>query len=263
MKKSVILVAVFTFVILLTVPAWAQNQDTQGAVQSIGACTVMDKPGSYALTRNITARQSDLKHIGNDSACILILADFVSLDLRGYTITGPGTGDHDGYGIMITTNAGGKSPIAAYVRNGCITNFNRGFDVDEDPVAGGLGHTVEGVRVAGNWAGIFLNGVGVRVKDVVAVSNGVGMYLWSGYGHSVEHCQVHSSGGEGIAMRWECYGSRIVGNTVSGNGTYGIYAQCPSLILQNMAFQNGWGDVVVLGSSCTTSDNNPAPVLGP
>jgi len=115
------------------------------------------------------------------------------------------------------------------------------------------------VRVAGSWAGIFLNGVGVRVKDVVAVSNGVGIYLWSGYGHSVEHCQVHSNGGEGITMRPECLGSRIVGNTVSGNGTYGIYAQCPSLILQNMAYNNGTDIFVIDVSACIQSDNNPVP----
>jgi hypothetical protein len=88
MKKSVILVVAFTFVILLTVPAWAQYQDTQGTGQSIGACIIIDKPGSYVLARNITARRSDLKRIAADrtAGCILIVADFVSLDLHGCSL---------------------------------------------------------------------------------------------------------------------------------------------------------------------------------
>lgn len=135
MKKSVILVVAFTFVILLTVPAWAQYQDTQGTGQSIYACTVISKPGSYVLAKNITATQSDLKRIRNESACILILADFVTLDLRGYAITGPGL-DMEAFGIYSTANASGKQPIATHVRNGSITNFNRGFDIDEDPAQG-------------------------------------------------------------------------------------------------------------------------------
>ena len=86
MKKSVILVVAFTFVILLTVPAWAQ--DTQGTGQNIGACIIIDKPGSYVLAGNITARRSDLKRIAADrtAGCILIVADFVSLDLHGCSL---------------------------------------------------------------------------------------------------------------------------------------------------------------------------------
>ena len=137
MKKSVILVVAFTFVILLTVPAWAQYQDTQGTGQSIGACIIIDKPGSYVLAGNITARRSNLKRIAADrtAGCILIVADFVSLDLHGYSITGPGL-DMEAFGIYSTANASGKQPIATHVRNGSITNFNRGFDIDEDPAQG-------------------------------------------------------------------------------------------------------------------------------
>jgi hypothetical protein len=87
MKKSVILVVVFTFVTLLAVPAWAQYQDSQGTGQSIYACTVITKPGSYVLAKNITATQRDLRTVPNRvPACIVIVADFVSLDLHGYTI---------------------------------------------------------------------------------------------------------------------------------------------------------------------------------
>ena len=259
MKKSVILVAVFTFVILLAVPAWAQNQDTQGTGQSVYACTIIDKPGSYVLAKNITARQSDLKHIRNESACILIFADFVSLDLQGRTITGPGA-DIYAFGIYSTAPASGRAPIATHIRNGCATKFDRGISVE------GTGHTVEGVRVAANVAGIQMDAVGVKVKDVVATSNTYGIASFTGAGNSVENCQVYSNDGGGIVLgtqdpQYSSFGSRIVGNNVFGNGGIGIYAQCPSVILQNLAYQNAGGDIVTVPGApwtyCTLSNNNP------
>lgn len=265
-RRYVIPALLLTFVILLAVPALAQNQDTQGTGTLIYGCTIIDKPGPYALAKSFTARQSDLKRIGEGiRGCILIVADFVSLDLRGYTITGPGL-EIDAFGIYSTVDARGKWPTAVNVRNGSVTKFNRGMTLE------GAGHTVEQVRFAGNYIEVLLDGTGIKAKDVIAVSNGIGVFLWYGYGHSVEHCQVHSNSEGGIYMRdYPVEGlpslphaSRIVGNTVSDNVGFGIYAVCPSLILQNMAYDNPPGPgvkhniVLVPGSSdCTLSDNNP------
>lgn len=264
-RRYFVLAFLLTFVILLTVPAWAQNQDTQGTATSISACTIIDKPGSYVLAKNITATQSTLKHIRTESACILILADFVTLDLRGYAITGPGT-DKSAFGIYSTGSASGRWPIATHIRNGCVTKFNRGISVE------GTGHTVEGVRVAENNIGIQMDAVGVKVKDVVATSNTYGIASFTGAGNSVENCQVYLNDGDGIVLgtddpQYTSPGSRIVGNNVYGNGGIGIYVQCPSVILQNMAYDNPPGPevekhniVLVEGSSgCTLSDNNPEP----
>ncbi len=54
-KRFLILTFLFTFVILLAVPGLAQNQDSQGTGTSIYGCTIIDKPGSYVLAKNITA----------------------------------------------------------------------------------------------------------------------------------------------------------------------------------------------------------------
>jgi len=251
--KYLIPLFLFAFVILLTVPALAQEGG-----HAIGACTVIDKSGSYVLAKNITATQRDLKTVPNRiPACIVIVADFVSLDLQGYTITGPGWEAVGPFGISVTGNASDKWPSATHIRNGCVTNFERGINVE------GLGHTVEGVRVYGNNVGITLDGDGHRVKDAVAISNWTGIICWSWRGLSVEHSQISSNTGSGISLWFDSenrnLGSRIVGNTVVGKGEYGIHAPCPSLILQNMVYKNGWGDIVIEGSGCTQSDNNPAP----
>ena len=46
----------------------------------ISKCTKITKPGSYVLTRNLTARGD----------CLVVAASFVTLDLGGFVITGEG-----------------------------------------------------------------------------------------------------------------------------------------------------------------------------
>jgi hypothetical protein len=252
-----------TFVILLAVPALAQS-----GVQGIGSCTIIDKPGSYVLTRDLTATLADLKRAVPDawfSGCIVIVADFVSLDLQGHTITGPGdqhTSNH--MGIYTTADASGKKSVAARIRNGNVKNFDLGVALE------GTGHLVEQMRVFGDVLGIVTldNSYGIRVKDVTAVANtDTGVHLIGRYGHSVENCQLLSNGVAGLSMYEDRnnprpLGTRIVGNTVEGNGAYGIYSFCPSLILQNMAYNNGCSeglgchDIVLKGLDCNWSDDN-------
>ncbi len=257
-RRYLILALIFTFVNLLTLPAWAQS--------IISGCTGIHNSGSYMLDGNITVKESEL---GEDvPGCIVIDADFVNLDLRGYTITGPGWQvGRQVFGVYSTANTEGKYPVATHIRNGSVTGFERGIAVE------GAGHTVEGVRVALNGVGISMDGDGMRAKDVVAWSNWAGILCWSGNGNSVEHSQITSNYAYGISLKnptdtntqyFGSLGSRIVGNTVWGNGVSGIFVPCPSVILQNMVYKNGLGArdniVIVTGSApCTRAENNPLP----
>jgi hypothetical protein len=56
--------------------------------EQIHECRRIDEPGSYALMRNLPGDEGLLP----DGDCLLIAADFVTLDLNGWTITGDGTG---------------------------------------------------------------------------------------------------------------------------------------------------------------------------
>jgi parallel beta-helix repeat protein len=109
-------------------------------------------------------------------------------------------------------------------------------------------------------AGVSIAGSGIRVEEVHAISNGGdGILCFGGSGHSLRHNEVNLNNGIGINLD-VCPGNSIIGNTVSGNTGVGILANCPSVILQNMAFQNGGGDIVAEpAAACTRSDNNPAP----
>src|SRR5437899_6709268 len=113
----------------------------------ISSCQPITQPGSYFLTRNLTATGS----------CLTIQANFVTLDLGGFVITGNGTGS----GIAAT-------PIQAItVRNGTVTNFSIGVNFKSAHDA-----TIERLRVIGNSSGGLIGEPGATVKDSLAADNG-------------------------------------------------------------------------------------------
>jgi hypothetical protein len=238
MKKFVLFLAVG-----LTLFALSAN-----AAVGVGSCTVIDRPGSYARTTNIKATPAQLKTPG--PACILILADFVTLDLGGFSITGPGAG----FGVYSTAGPG-HYLVGTLVTNGIVTNFHRGIALE------GAGQTAEKVRVKGNGVWVTLDGIGMKVNGVQAFGNATaGVLCFSGSGNTVQDSVITSGNGDGINLN-ACSARNIIGNTVVGNGGYGITATCPSLIIQNMASQNSGGDIFtdLPAPACTRNDKNPVP----
>ena len=245
--KSKLRMQPVTFIAALFIGGGASAQTDE--LQSISSCRLIDKPVSYVLEKNITATQQDLKASG--PSCILIVADFVTLDLRGHTLTGPGSTPGSGFGIYSTADSNGRYPNATLVRNGSVTTFDRGIALE------GAGHAAQDVRLMNNGVGLTLDGIGFSAERVHALFNGIGMLCFGGFGHSVRHSEVTSSGNNGINLD-ACPGSSFIGNTVFGSGAPGIVARCPSVVLQNIAFQNRGGDIVVApASACTLSDNSP------
>jgi parallel beta-helix repeat protein len=234
--------------LLLTI-SLAGNAVAAGGIQSIGNCTIIDKPGSYVLANDITATARDLKTFGgSELACILIIADFVTLDLDGYTIVGPGSG----FGIYVNAPLGSPGRAGVHVRNGAVTGFERGIALE------GSGHTTEQVRVTRNGQGVTFDGNGLVAREVQAFENADhGILCFGGSGHSVRDSQAHGNS-IGISL-FECTGSSIIGNTLTRNGVGGILVKCPSLLVQNMASENGAFDISTDAGACTRSDNNPAP----
>jgi hypothetical protein len=129
--------------------ARAQGQDFQEeGPRAIEKCQTIDKPGSYRLVQDIT-------FAGTTGVCLLITGDFVTIDLVGFTVNGPGLPGIT-TAIAVQPSSSGLQGIA--VRNGSISNFTVGV---------GLGSAdrsiVEGLRVSdGNCPcvfGIAANGI--------------------------------------------------------------------------------------------------------
>ncbi|MGH8480638.1 MAG: right-handed parallel beta-helix repeat-containing protein [Gammaproteobacteria bacterium] len=174
----------------LAEPAWAVTNITQ--------CQTITKPGSYKLTKNLTA----------PGTCLSIKASQVTLDLNGYTLSGNGKG----VGVIDASGQiGDQTEIT--VRNGAIIGFNFGV---------GLGSTqnavVEGLEVGRNAGGIFLL-TGRAEANTVHDNAGKGIEGFEGI--TAKNNLVLDNQGNGISGG---PGSILTDNLVAGNGN-GIAAR--------------------------------------
>lgn len=163
---------------------------------------VIDQPGSYILTENITVAS------GNG---ILITSGGVTLDLGGFSIDGPIQCTQAGNGVVqscsnhpsnptgvLVNPPGGGAPTVT-VRNGTISGFNSGIQALESGLPMDLNVAIENIHVRSN-----LNGVGVdsefgTIRNVTATGNG-----WHGI-VCTRTCNISNSsatfnGGYGVSI---------------------------------------------------------------
>ena len=216
--------------VILARHAGAQGQGVrQEGPTEIEKCQTISQPGSYKLVNNLTAPAG-----GND--CLVTTADFVTIDLAGFTISSGATA------ILAAPPSGRLQGIA--VRNGSIFGFFKGVDLGSAD-----GSIVEGLRVLGIAGppgdfGINANGI-VKGNTVARISHGAGIRA-SGIisGNYIDDNE------EGIIAS---AGSTVIGNTATGN-VIGIEVDCPSNVTNNTTDRN----LVLQGTGCTNT-NNVAP----
>lgn len=155
----------------------------QPTVRLIRHPTVIDRPGSYLVVRNL--------YSNDGTPAITITADEVSLDLGGYRLAGPG--DRVGVGVAVM----GATDVR--IRNGSLERFGIGVLLKEatnaivenlqidgldsggsppDVEIGVLALDTRGARIANNvisdtFLGIFVRGdgsVGNLIKDNVVTA---------------------------------------------------------------------------------------------
>jgi parallel beta-helix repeat protein len=169
-----------TFVLLAVVMSACLNQAAsaqEGTVDSakpINTCTTITQPGSYWVVNNITIATSNVQ---TDSAtgalaCIVITADFVTLDLGGHTLFGPAGGRLNGIGVRGIFSFHNNF---IEVRSGAVTSLYDGIALY------GSGETVEHIRVSGAlnvgiFVGIYGSG-GHRVVGNTAMNNWDGIVV--------------------------------------------------------------------------------------
>jgi hypothetical protein len=232
----------------VTVAPWpnAQAQDAREGLIEIEKCQTISQPGSYKLVNNLT-------FTGTTGVCLQITADFVTIDLVGFTITGPGLAV---LGAPNTTAiASGHDRTGITVRNGSISGFGIGVNLEGD------GSIVEGLRVFGapgtSRLGIAATGI-VKNNTVVAIVTGGGGGGATGISATgiVTGNYVTGTRATGISIG---QGSTVIGNTVtdtfSGDG---ILVACPSNVTDNTAVNNPAGNIVLNGNGCNNT-NNVAP----
>lgn len=159
----------------------------------------IDSSGFYYLDRSLTAT----------GTAITITADNVTLDLMGFTLTGPGKESGVERGIDID----GQNNVE--IRNGTVTNFG-GDGINE--VHGGSSHRIVNVRLIGN---------GSR-----------GVHL-SGNGHLVQNCSAYDNDFSGFSLLGI---SMVIGNVSKQNGGIGISVTGGGSMINNVVYDNtGFG----------------------
>ena len=190
-------------------------------------------PGSYYLSGDITTTSNG----------IFVAADNVTIDMMGYTLTGPGkaAGTYTGIGMTGRTNV--------EIRNGTIREFG-GRGIYEDTVTG-KAHRIISIRSLSNGSdGIYLAGYGHLVKDCTVADNGsVGIY--GGSGGTVIDNTAYNNQGSGI---YGGLGCTITRNTAYSNKSYGIQTDYGNTLTGNTVYSNQ-GSGIYGGSGCTATGN--------
>jgi hypothetical protein len=211
---------------------------------AIAACQTISAPGSYVLANNLSAGD-----------CLVITGgtDFVTIDLAGFSISGNGTGTG-----IITAVSGANPHRGIAVRNGSISNFRNGVDLDF-----AQGSIVEGLRVFGST----LDGIhafGIARGNTVADNHSFGLLVFGTVTGN------YAAGNDiGIAGGWTVTGNTAVrnrlgtslsaGSTVIGNAAFnntqiGFSVDCPSNLTDNTAIDNPT-NLTLNGTTCHNEDN--------
>ncbi|RLJ21739.1 hypothetical protein DJ031_02290 [bacterium endosymbiont of Escarpia laminata] len=175
---------------------------------------IIDQPGSYYLTGNLT------QSVGGNA--ILINADDVTVDLMGFSLKG---GAAFGDGVHVRSQN-------VEIRNGTI----RGFSGSGVWIAGVMQRII-GIRAVENAGdGITLNDLGGELGSAASV---------------IESCIATGNGFRGIAIMGN---SVVRGNRIYGNNRSGIEAQSGNLIIGNQVNNNDAGILVRDGNRVAEND---------
>jgi hypothetical protein len=236
-----ILLALGAFV-LAPVAGARVNTREEGPIE-IAKCQTIDETGSYKLVNNLTFSRTD-----QILTCLLITADFVTINLNGFTISASGLGT--------TAIEAGSDRKGIAVRNGSISNFSFGVTLS------GSGSVVEELHVFGatpSFLGIAATGI---VKDNTAV----GIFGIPGNPGVAISATGNVTGNYAIGYRGSGIqvgpGSTVIGNSATGFGlpfpnNIGLDVSCPSNVTNNTAVNNGI-NLVLSGNGCNDT-NNVAP----
>jgi parallel beta-helix repeat protein len=212
-------------------------------------CQTISQPGSYELADNLVATGD----------CLVITADFVTIDLAGFSISGQSSGRR----ILAAPSSGELRGIG--VRSGSISGFSVGVDLSsaEGSIVEGLqvfrgfvnGIIASGI-VRGNTASETLVGNGISATGIVAgnyVSGNreIGISATGTVTGNIARGNLR----QGIVAG---QGSTVIGNTATDNEMVGIVADCPSNVTDNTAINNPERNLILNGEGCNNT-NNVAP----
>jgi len=267
---SKIVTALFILFVLATSnPLFAQKHEIdQASVKAEGGFPLkIKKSGSYKLTSNLNVPA------GADG--IDVLAPDVTLDLNGFSIVGPVvcTGFDpatcpaatSGIGINGGNEQGGSGPAGIKVFNGAVRGMgSHGIFLSGD---GSLVQKVSaqsnagvGIVVAGSVldSSAIANGqegiLAIIVRDSEAANNVHDGIILDGRGGVATNDVASDNGGRGIVAQ----NASVINSTTTLNKGVGLFAICPSAILNNTIVANS-SSIQTEDDGCVLQNNGTRP----
>jgi parallel beta-helix repeat protein len=217
--------------LLVAAPTMAQTAITD--------CQIIVQSGSYVVTNNLPGPDG---LNGND--CLEVDADFVTIDLNGYTLRG----NKKGEGITDKSN----SVRSIVVKNGIVTQFGNGINLNDTREA--VIDNVQSVKNAGH--GIVLR-EGCQVKNsVISRNKKHGLVVKKGECSVMNNVANHNDD-DGIQIRDA--GNTVTGNTANSNGGRGLSIRCPSNVIANTFVGNSKLAIAFESEGCNDIDNIASP----
>ena len=200
------------------------------APRVINSCQTLTEPGSYVVNRNLQATGD----------CLVVAADFVTIDLDGFVISGSGTGFGVGSPTLVV-----RRSIA--VRNGAITGFGTGVYLDYASDV-----TIERVIASANAGTGIVVGNYSSVRGSQAVTNG-GTGIRVGIGGNVNGNTVARNGANGIST---VEGASVLNNVSRNNAGNGVVMDCPGLFMGNTSSNNLGQNFQDISGGCVVDEHN-------
>src|SRR5262245_33782118 len=178
--------------VLLTVAALLLTAGAAQATTQIDSCQTLGVSGTYELIANIQTSNAS-------GDCLIVNADFVTIDLNNFFIAGPGsTSVHAG---VASTHKG------TIVRNGVVASFQVGIRLD------GSGGVVDHVVLLLNGAAVVLGDNGT-VKNSTLHHSGDDAVTFVGAGGTVINNVIHEITGKGVSASGRAH-ITVIGNRIA------------------------------------------------
>ena len=182
------------------------------APQNINNCQTISQPGAYVVNRNLSATGD----------CLVVAADFVTIDLDGFVLQGNGTGA----GVSVPF---GPVRRGLSVRNGAVTGFSSGIDAGNS-----AGASIERVNASANASHGIVGGDRAVITRSQALNNG-GDGIRGGRGATVSGSVV----GDNQNGIFVIEGSSVLHSVSRNNRAHGVVMFCPGLFLGNVSTNSG------------------------
>jgi len=234
-------------------PQPSQSPGASSVAASASATPVASPTQSYPTREGTCAmRVSESFALGNDMNCagdgMVVVADNITVDLGGHTLTGPGMGPQtwplpqlDSVGVRV----GGHTGVT--IRNGKTTAFSTGiYFIDM------VSSSIESVTTLRNRFGFYIHASQkITVKDSDVEFNIYGLHLQNSddcvlVNNLLARQTYNSPGGYGLYL-YASSRNRVTDNTIDSNINWGIWF---SDAKENAIFHNN-----VVGNNPPVSDN--------